>query len=809
MPEELVDQIPLIKEALEAFCIPIFELEGYEGDDILGTLATQAAREKLEVFLVTNDKDALQLLGPRVQVYRPTRDGHEVIDEKSLYKRWKLKSSQVVDVMALMGDSVDAIPGVPGIGEKTAVALIQEFGSVDRLLDAVGEEQAHEGKRSSKQSRSIRPRVAKSIRDHQQAVHLSRELATLDLKVPIKVRVSDLKVQDPDEKRLRLFYQKLEFRHLLKELAPAPDTDTGSVKVQRLDSVKDLKRFLPQILESRSLALVIREIPASREEPSSSTQRSLGMGLAWESGAAVAVPLGPTLEGTRFLWEARKGVKICPDLKQTLVFLEKAGIEAEGPWKDPTLASYLLDPSRPSHRVADLAQEFLEEPLASLDSIEGFGREAEAALRLMPRFEKEIRAKSLETLLTEVEVPLSGILARMQVHGMSVDVKRLEVLSKEIHRTLDRLTGQIHQLAGEEFNINSPKQLSRILFEGLKLPVIKRTKTGISTDEEVLRSLSPHHELPRKILEYRELNKLNSTYVEALPRLVDPQTGRVHALFHQTVTATGRLSASNPNLQNIPVRTELGRQIRAAFVPSESKWLFLAADYSQIELRILAHLSEDSTLIEAFRKGADIHRVTAAEIFHVDPEQVQDDQRSAAKTINFGIVYGMTPFGLAKELKLPPDQAGDFIDRYFERYPGVRRYLTDSLKQTRERGYCTTLFHRRRYIPELSAKQVSIRQFAERMAINAPIQGSAADLIKVAMVAIERAFKERSIRSRMVCQVHDELIFEVPDEEMELLKALVREIMEAPHLVGKPIRLRVPIKVNLKVGSSWLETSHA
>ena len=793
MPEALVSQIPWIKQVLRALRIPIFEQPGYEADDILGTLAVGAARQGLEVVLVTGDKDLFQLLGPRVKVYRPTRDGHEVIDERSLSDRWQLRPDQVVDVMALMGDEIDAIPGVPGIGEKTAVELIQRFGSVEQLL---------------KDLKEVPGAVRRaSIEKHSEQLKLSRELVLLDTEVPVPWSLSDLKRTEPDRETLRELFQTFEFRTLLKDLTPEGSSRHMEVSPLEADGVAGI---VSDVRREGRLALSVMS-----EGSHPSQAEVTGVGLAWVEGAA-RVLVGPdSLAALRGLLEDPKVVKICANLKETLGFLGRNGFDLrrmqniQGSWTDPCLASYLLDPARPSHRVSALSAEFLGESIEHTDPAQAAALEAEAALRLMPRLEQEIGQKELSVLLEQVEIPLSLVLARMEAAGIGVDRSELSSLSKEMDRTLERLTEKIYSLAGGSFNINSPKQLAQVLFERLKLPVVKKTKTGASTDEGVLQRLSSMHELPAAILEYREMFKLSSTYVEALPRLIHPKTGRIHACLNQTVTATGRLSCSEPNLQNIPIRTELGRQIRRAFVPSDAGKVLLAADYSQIELRILAHISGDETLAELFRKGEDVHRVTAAEIFRVSVDEVTPDQRAVAKTINFGIVYGMSPFGLAKELGIDLAQAEAFIHRYFARYHGVQDYLTRSLEQARANGYCVTLFHRRRYIPELTSRDITVRQFAERTAINAPIQGSAADLIKVAMVALDRELVSRGLGSRMILQVHDELIFEVPLSEREQMRRLVKETMEAPPLEGKRIRLSVPIEVKFKEGRNWLEASVA
>ena len=785
MPEALVSQMPLIKEFFNAFKIPVFELEGYEADDVLGTLARRTSAEGIDVFLVTGDKDVLQLLSPKIRVYRPTRDGHEVVDEETLNKKWGLKPGQVVEVMALMGDETDAIPGVPGIGEKTAVELIRKFGSVQEMMDRF-QEIPGEARRAA-------------IEKNKDQMNLSRELAALDTEVPLELDFQSLRRREPDGEVLYRLFQTLEFKVLMKEFAPRSARKNFSVK--SVSSEEEFRMLFPEIRRAGRFALVI-----AKGEGHPMRAEITAIGLSWAEGVACSLPADFSLHALRDLLSDPNLLKICPSLKETLVLLSRRGEWISMPWNDPQLASYLLDPARPSHEVPALAQNFLEETIDEEDPLQAAALEAEAALRLAPALEREIVEKEMAVLLNEVEIPLAEILARIETTGIAVDLKELKSLSEEMEGTLSGLIEEIRALAGgEAFNINSPKQLSQVLFERMKLPVIKKTKTGASTDEEVLRRLSLMHPLPAKILEYRETHKLRSTYVEALPKLVDPLTGRIHTSLNQTVTATGRLSSSNPNLQNIPIRTEAGRRIRRAFVSSGSGNVLLAADYSQIELRIMAHLSEDERLVKAFLEGEDIHKVTASEMFHLKPEEISADQRAAAKTINFGIIYGMTPFGLAKELGISPPQAEEFIQSYFGRYPKVRVYLQKSLEESRQKGYCTTIFNRRRYIPELHSKDPVIRQFAERMAINAPIQGSAADLIKVAMVALDRIMRRMGLRSVMVLQVHDELIFDVPNEELEKMKGLVREAMESPILSGKPVKLSVPIEVKLKTGRSWFE----
>ncbi|PIQ82163.1 MAG: DNA polymerase I [Candidatus Omnitrophica bacterium CG11_big_fil_rev_8_21_14_0_20_64_10] len=785
MPDGLQSQIPLIKRLFEGYRIPVFEKAGFEADDLLATLADRAVRSGREVFLVTGDKDLFQMLSPQVRLLRPGKAGMELITEATLHERWGIRPDQVVEVMALMGDATDGIPGVPGIGEKTAVELIRKFGSVDTLLKRL-EEVPGTARREK-------------IAQYREQLLMSRELAVIDRAVPIDVDWEALTVGEPDAEKLRALYQELEFKKLLSDL-PAPKGE--AVAASRIGSEREWAAVLTRIRRAGSAAISI-----AGSGPAAPAGRVTAVGFSWGRGAA-AVRESAALKPIADLLTDPKVGKVFCRLKEGLIFCAGEGIEPRGELDEPTLASYLLNPSGRSHAIEDLALERLGGALQAEDPVDRAAEEAEAAGRLMPPLRSELKQQGLDRLYREIEIPLAGVLAGMERRGIAVDPKHLAVLSKEMERTLKTLTGRIEKLAGESFNINSPKQLAQVLFDKLKLPVIKRTKTGPSTNEEVLLRLAKKHPLPEAILEYRELAKLRSTYVEPLPKLVAPETGRIHASFNQAVAATGRLSASNPNLQNIPIRTEIGRQIRKAFIPSRSAWVILAADYSQIELRILAHLSGDTALVRAFESGEDIHRATAAEMFHVPAKQVTADQRAAAKTINFGIVYGMSAFGLSRELGIAPAEAQEFIDRYFKRYAGVAAYLKASLVSARKRGYCLTLLNRRRLIPELKSKNVNLRQFAERTAINAPIQGSAADMIKMAMVALDRRLRAEKLEAALLIQVHDELVFETPKKEVDRLTALVREVMAAPEVDGHRIALSVPVEVTVHTGPDWLE-AHA
>jgi len=802
MPDDLVSQIPYIKEVVAAYNIPIYEVQGYEADDVLATLAKKAEEHDIETFIVTGDKDALQLVGSHIKVYSPHKEGF-VYDAKRVKETYGVEPEHMIDIMSLMGDATDNIPGVKGIGEKTAVELIGEFGSLDNLLKNIDKIKSESRK--------------KMLKDNIEMARLSRELAILDTDVPMKIDFKELELKEPDQPRLMELFKELEFKSLLKDVTPRDKLDST---YELVDSDKKFADLVSKLKELKEFAF---DFETTSEDPM--LAEPVGVSFSWKIGEAHYCPMNKYL-GRKEVLKALKGVfeddkikKIGQNIKYEYVVLANHGIELKGIVFDTMVASYLLNPSKLNHNLEDISLEYLNHKLTTpIEELLGKGKHAitmdkvdvdkvcqyccedsDVTLRLKKILEKELSSKGLDSLFYDVEIPLIEVLAIMETNGVAIDKDYLGDLSKEMEGKLDRLTKHIYKIAGEEFNINSPKQLSKILFEKLKLPVVKKTKTGISTNEEVLLKLAPAHELPQSLLEYRELAKLKSTYVDSLPELINPKTGKVHTSFNQTVTATGRLSSSEPNLQNIPIKTEEGRKIRRAFIASSKGSLLLSADYSQIELRILAHLSGDRVLIAAFREGRDIHAFTASLVFGIEEKDVTSDMRNMAKTVNFGIVYGMSPYGLSQSLKIDVDKAKNFIDAYFERYPDVRKYLEGLVAEAREKGFVTTLLGRRRYIPEINSADMRMRQFAERTALNTPIQGSAADVIKVAMIAINDRLLKNKSGAKMTLQVHDELVFDVPGEELHDVCKIVKDGME------KIIKLEVPVEAHVEAGKNWLE----
>ena len=801
MPEALITQLPLIKSLLSAYRVAVFEREGYEGEDVLATIARRVADTQIEVLLVTADKDALQLVNSHIKVYNPHREGH-VLDAHAVRQRYGVRPTQMVDLMALMGDETDNIPGVAGIGEKTAARLLQRFGNLEALyahLDDV-------------ESPVQRERLAVA----QETAALSQALARIDSEVPLEVTLQDLAVREPDWEALRTLFRDLEFKRLVAALdAERPSAPRRAVAVHRLRSDSELDRLLRRLTAATTPVALTGPPPGVTPGASITLTIAVSPEEAWVvllEGERLNRPAGRRLAA----WLADPSAQIIGhDLKSVSRALWGRGV-IHGIVGDTLVAAYLLNPSRTTQQLSELVEEYLDERLApppnkpadqpsrdlvggleTAETLQACGQQACSVLRLHERLLPLVRDHELETLYREVELPLIAVLAEMERTGIAVDLPFLAQLGRSMDAQLARITKELYQLAGETFNLNSPKQLAHVLFERLGLPIIKRTKTGPSTDAEVLRQLADQHPLPRRLLEYRELSKLIFTYVEALPKLAS--AGRIHTSFNQTATATGRLSSSDPNLQNIPIKTELGRQIRKAFVPGSRNGLLIAVDYSQIELRILAHLSMDPTLTDAFRRRRDIHRFSASLIYGLPESEVQPEQRQAMKAINYGILYGMSAYGLAKELGIAHEEAQSFIDAYFERYQQVRSYLDGQIAQAQTSGFVQTLLGRRRWIPELRSADPVVRQFGERMAVNTPIQGSAADLMKRAMLEVSRQLHTARLASRMVLQVHDELVFEAPGDERQAVIDLVRPIMEGVF------PLRVPLTVTVKVGPNWLD----
>jgi DNA polymerase I len=808
MPDDLVSQMSYIKQLVQAHNIPIYEMQGYEADDVLATLAKKAEDRDIETFIVTGDKDALQLVDSHIKVYSTHKEGL-IYDAHKVKEIYGVEPDKVTDIMALMGDATDNIPGVKGIGEKSAIELMGEFGSLEGLYKNIDKVKSAAKK--------------KILTEGKESAYLSKELATVDIDVPIEIDFKELEMKEPDQARLLELYKELEFKSLLKELTPTKKLKSEYILV---DDEKAFNALIDGLKRSKEFVF---DTETTSEDPV--LAKLAGISFSWKEGAAyyVGVSEGAGQEKkldvesvigrVKDIFEDDSIKKTGQNVKYDYIVLANYGVHVKGIIFDTMVASYLLNPSKPNHGLDDISFEYLNHKMTTpIQDLIGKGKSAitmdrvdvkkvsdyscedsDVTFRLKTILEKDVSQKGLDELLYNVEMPLVEVLAEMEMNGVSIDKEYLADLSKEMNGKLIKLTKKIYELAGEEFNINSPKQLSVILFEKMKLPVIRRTKTGISTDEEVLTKLALSHPLPEKLLEYRELSKLKSTYVDSLPDLINPATNRVHTSYNQTVTATGRLSSSGPNLQNIPIRTEEGKRIRKAFIASDKNNILLSADYSQIELRILAHLSGDKNLIKAFEEGSDIHAYTASLVFGVKEGDVTSDMRSMAKTVNFGIIYGMSPYGLSQSLKIDVNKAKEFIDSYFERYPEVKFYLEGLIEEARQNGFVTTLLGRRRYIPEINSSDMRMRQFAERTAINTPIQGSAADIIKVAMISIHERLAKKKMATKMIMQVHDELVFDVPKDELEEVCRIVKDGME------NVIKLKVPVEAHVEVGKNWLE----
>jgi DNA polymerase-1 len=773
MPDPLVAQVPLIKEVVRAYRFPIFEKEGFEADDVIATLVHRFKGDFKKIVIVSSDKDILQLVGGGVTVYNPYKEDGIIYTPQVVTERMGVSPERIRDLIALMGDASDNIPGAHGIGEKTARLLLEDFNDVEDLL-------AHPGKIKRESVRAIIISQVENIR-------LSRDLAILRHDVPLSCEVENLKLIGPDTEKLWDVFTRLEFKGFLRRLSEErmsehPAATRADIAKQDVEAIEPL---LKKLHDHAAFSFFIHEEDDNAWSMNVALDDKTVWGVSRQKDMAALFGL-PGVLATGY------------DTKAARHFLSRLGIEPRVEFFDVLIAAYVADPSRSATQLENLLWNQLG--LAGVSRQDYLGKEAHFLWKLKDVLQEKLRAQGLHKLLDDVEMPLVGVLFDMEKRGIAIDTEVLARLSSKIEKRLEKLTAGIYEAAGTEFNINSPKQLSEVLFQKLKLPVIKKTKTGSSTDEEVLTRLAQDHELPQMLLEYRQIAKLKTTYVDVLPALLDEKDRRIHTTFNQTGTETGRLSSSDPNLQNIPIKTALGRSIRQAFVAGDGFSELLSADYSQVELRILAHLSEDPVLISAFKKGADIHRFTASLIFDVKEKDVTDAMRENAKRVNFGIVYGMSAYGLAKDLGIDPKTAQTFIDEYFMRYPRVKAYLDAQVDGCRRDGFVATLLGRRRYIPEIKNANMAVRQFAERQAINAPIQGSAADLIKMAMIRIDGEIKKAGLSSQMVLQVHDELVFEVAGGEKKKLSALVRAAME------NVMSLSVPLSVSVSVGKNWLET---
>ena len=839
-PEVIKWSVTPIKDIIKAYRIPILEIRGYEADDVIGTLATQAGKRGINTYMMTPDKDYGQLVSEHVFMYRPKYGDKDfdIMGVDEVKEKFNIESpAQVIDMLGLMGDTADNIPGCPGVGEKTAQKLIAQFGSIENLL-------AH--------TNELKGAIKKKVEENEEQIRFSKFLATIKTDVPVELDMETLKRREPDEKELRRIFEQLEFRTLIervlngeKKSAPAtpaqPDlfgffTDNGTEETKnsnltRLDNLHYDYQLVDNEEKMRDLfqKLITTQVLSLDTETTGTNPISaelVGMSFSFEENQAFYVPVPPDGEEAQKIvnifkpvFENEKTVKVGQNIKYDLLVLENYGVTLKGKMFDTMIAHYVLQPEL-RHGMDYLAEIYLKYDTIKIEELIGpkgknqknmrdlppnevykyACEDADVTLKLKNVLEGELAENGVKDLFEEIEMPLVPVLAYMERNGVRIDTEALKETSRHFTARMNQIEEEVHQLAGTNFNIASPKQVGEILFEKLKIvEKAKKTKSGqYVTSEEVLESLKGKHEIVGKILEHRGLKKLLGTYIDALPQLINPKTGRIHTSFNQTVTATGRLSSSNPNLQNIPVRNEDGKEIRKAFIPDDG-CEFFSADYSQIELRIMAHLSEDPHMIEAFNEEQDIHAATAAKIYKEPLEGVTREQRSKAKTANFGIIYGISVFGLAERLNVDRKEAKALIDGYFETYPHVREYMDKSIRSAREKGYIETIFKRKRYLPDINSHNAVVRGYAERNAINAPIQGSAADIIKVAMVRIYQRFMKEGIRSKMILQVHDELNFSVLPEEKEKVKQIVISEMESAY------KMKVPLRADCGWGKNWLE----
>ena len=807
MPEDLVPQIPYIKRVVDALNLPGIELAGYEADDIIATLAKKFAGKGLEVTVVTGDKDMMQIVTDRIQLLDTMKD--KVSGPAEVFERFG-GADKVIEVQALSGDSSDNVPGVPGIGEKTAKVLIDEFGDIETLLASLDQ---------------LKGKRRENLENFADQARLSKRLVTLVDDLDLDVDDNAFVLTEPNREALTELFKECEFPKLLQEFSVDARASASGEGYRSVLTKADLVEMVAALESSERFAF---DTETTGLDPLRVDLVGLSFavtpGEAWYVpvahrylGVPEQLPLDHVLTAIRPLLNSTRHLKIGQNLKYDILVLARAGVEVTAPLYDTMLASYLANSAAKSHGMDNLAAELLDYRCISYSEVAGSGKnkicfdevevekatvyaaeDADITLRLYEKLVPMVDEQEQVDLFNDVEMALLPVLIEMEQVGIRIDADFLGGLSSELAKKLAVLETQIHEVAGSSFNIGSPKQLGEVLFERLGLPKGKKTKTGWSTDVEVLNKLAEEHDIAAKILEYRSLAKLKGTYTDALPRLIHPETGRIHSSFNQAVTATGRLSSSDPNLQNIPIRSEEGRRIREGFIPSDGS-LLLAADYSQVELRVLAHMADEPALKEAFARGEDIHRRTASEVLGLFPEMVTDDQRRQAKAINFGVIYGMSAFGLAKQLDISRREAQTFIDTYFERYPGIRTFMESCIAEAREKMYVTTMLGRRCAIPEINSKNGAVRGYAERNAINYPVQGSAADIIKVAMIHIARRLADEGLKTRMLLQVHDELVFDVPQAELERVTVLVREEMEGA------VEISVPLLVEIGSGRNWRE----
>lgn len=842
-PEDIKLAVPIIKQIIKAYRIPILEVKGYEADDVIGTLAKQASKQNVETYMMTPDKDYAQLVEDNVFMYRPKYGDKEfeILGPEQVIEKYEIShQSQIIDLLGLMGDTSDNIPGCPGVGIKTAQKLIQEFGSIDNLLE---------------NTNKLKGALKKKVEENVEQIKFSKFLATIKIDVPIELNLEELKREEINKDELREIFDELEFKTLAERILKESDSptlnfqtgpiqgnlfeeftpnNTGEAKESKntevenatksyelIDNLDDITKLVQKLMKAKEIALDTETTGVEAMEA-----ELVGISFSIKKHEAFYIPFSEkreevekTLELLKPIFNNKESLKIGQNIKYDLLILKNYGIEIAGPMFDTMIAHYVVQPEL-RHNMDYLAEIYLNHTTIPIESLIGpkgknqksmrdldprevyiYGCEdADITLQLKEKLEKDLIANNALELFNTIEMPLVPVLVDMEYNGVLLDKKALKSLSKDFSERMNKLEKEIHEVAGEEFNVSSPKQVGEVLFDKLKIDEkAKKTKTGqYVTSEEVLLKYQDKHPVVSKILDYRGLKKLVSTYVDALPKLINKKTGKVHTSFNQTVTATGRLSSSNPNLQNIPIRNSDGKEIRKAFIPEEGS-LFFSADYSQIELRIMAHLSQDPNMLDGFLHGDDIHASTAAKIYKEDIKSVTNDQRRKAKTANFGIIYGISVFGLAERMQVDRKEAKDLIDGYFETYPEVKTYMDKSIDIAKDKGYVETISNRKRYLPDINSKNAIVRGFSERNAINAPIQGSAADIIKIAMINIHKRFINQNVRSKMILQVHDELNFSVLPEEKEKVQQIVIEEMRAAY------SLSVPLKADFGWGSNWLE----
>lgn len=844
MPDDLASSLSYLKDVVKAFNVPVLELDGYEADDIMGTLARRAEAEKIDTYLVTSDKDFMQLVSNRIKIYRPGKFGNEdeIVGEEGVMEKFGVAPDCVIDMLGLIGDTADNVPGVPGVGPKTALPLVQKYKTIEKILENI--------------DNIPQKGLQEKLRNNKELALLSKKLVTIDINVPIKADIHQLKAKEKDSPALIKLYEHLEFKSFAKRLKEqgvvatltekkseevVGESESQSINTSKHEYIiikKDTEylKFLGELKKAKSFVF-------DTETTSTDALRAELVGIAFsmqkqkayylpvidksqheENGDLFSgksdrkregFPIDRVVKDLKPILENEKIKKYGQNIKYDSLVLSTKGIDVAGISFDTMIAAYVLRSDR-QHSLDNLASELLNYKMVSFDELTNDGKkdireipidevgnysaeDADITLQIVDILHDKISSTGLKQLCNDIEFPLIEVLTQMEISGIKIDVPFLSKMSDEIGITLDGLIKNIYKHAGEKFNINSTQQLAKILFEKLKLRTAKKTKTGYSTDVSVLEALRKEHKIVEELLEYRQLQKLKSTYVDALPKQINPHTGKLHTSFNQTVAATGRLASSDPNLQNIPIRTELGRKMRQAFIPSDKNSLILSADYSQIELRIMAHISGDKGLLEAFNNHEDIHSSTAAKVFGVSQKDITRDMRRKAKEVNFGIMYGIGPFGLASRLDITQTEAKEIIQKYFERFPKVNQYISSTIASAHSNGFVETLNGRRRYLPDINNKNQNIRSNAERQSINMPIQGTAADMIKLAMIGIHRELQSKKLKSKMVLQVHDELVFDIIKDE----EAKIRKIVEVQMRTA--MKMDVPIEVEIGVGKNWLE----